>query len=124
MNLRKSLCVTVAALALFVVAGAAANSRGSGYAVVHYDVTVAGSPLASGSYNVEWQSHSPEATVIFSQKGFFQKSKVAATVEGKVVDRGTAYPSNEVVYDQSANGSRVIQELRFKGSSEVIVFNN
>lgn len=123
MNLRKSLCVMTVALALFVAANAAAGEKGSGYAVVHHDVTVAGSHLASGSYNVQWQTHSPEATVKFVQKSFLQREKVAATVEGKVVDRGTAYPSNQVVYRENANGAREIQELRFKGSSQVIVFN-
>jgi hypothetical protein len=28
-----------------------------------------------------------------------------------------------VVYNENSNGSRVIQEIRFAGSSEVIVFN-
>jgi hypothetical protein len=38
-------------------------------------------------------------------------------------DRGRRYESSEVVYKKNPNGSRVIQEIRFAGSSEVIVFN-
>jgi hypothetical protein len=45
-----------------------------------------------------------------------------ATVEGKVVDHGTKYRSNEVVYSAGANGARAIQEIRFRGLSEVIEF--
>ena len=118
MNLKRSLCVTIVTMMFFVAAGTAAESRGSGNAVIHYDATAAGSHLASGSYNIEWQTHSPEATVTF-----FRGHNVMATAEGKVVDRGTTYPSNQVVYNENPDGSRTIQEIRFKGSSEVIVFN-
>jgi hypothetical protein len=38
-------------------------------------------------------------------------------------DRGKRYGSSEVVCNENPNGSRVIQEIRFAGSSEVIVFN-
>ena len=70
-----------------------------------------------GSYSITWETHSPAATVSFLQKG-----KVVATAEGKVVDRGTKYPSNEVVFAATADGGRQVQEIRFRGSSEVIVF--
>lgn len=123
MKMRKSLCVSIVTMALFVAAGLAASSRGSGYAVIHYNVTVAGAPLASGGYSVNWQTHSPEATVTFSQKSLLQKSKVAVTVTGRVVNRGASYASNQVVYSEGSNGTRTIEELRFKGSSQVIVFN-
>jgi hypothetical protein len=52
-----------------------------------------------------------------------QKGKVVATAEGKVADHGTKCLSNEVVFDEAADGGRVIREIRFKGSSEVIEFN-
>ena len=118
MKLSRTLCGTIVAMAFFMAAGAAAKADDSRNMVLHYDVTVAGSHVASGSYNIHWQTHSPEATV-----SFLQGKKVVATAEGKVVDRGRTYGSNEVVYDQTPAGTRVIQELRFRGSSEVIVFN-
>jgi hypothetical protein len=46
-----------------------------------------------------------------------------ATAKGKVVDHGRKYSSNSVVYNLSADGAHVIQELHFSGSSEVIEFN-
>jgi hypothetical protein len=118
MKLQARLCATVVAMAFVVVIGAAAKSKDAKSVLLHYDVTVAGSHLASGSYDVQWQTHSPEATV-----SFMHGKKIVATVEGKVVDHGTTYPSNEVVYNLAANGAREIQEIRFKGSSEVIDFN-
>ncbi len=117
MKLGKFLCTTLAVMAIFVAVSAASKPKDSRNVLLHYDATVAGSHLASGEYDVQWQTHSPAATVSFSQG-----KKVVATVEGKVVDRGTKYPANQVVYGEAANGGHDIQEIRFKGSSEVIAF--
>ena len=118
MKLRKTLSVTIVALACFVAAGAAGKPKDSRNVLLHYDSTVAGSHLASGNYTIQWQTHTPGASV-----SFLQGSKVVAAVEGKVVDRGTKYQSNQVVYSESGDGARAIQEIRFRGSSEVIVFS-
>ena len=117
MKFGKVLCTTLAALVIFVTVSTASKAKDSKNILVHYDATVAGSHLASGQYDVQVQTHNPSATVSFSQG-----KKVVATVEGKVVDRGTKYPANQVVYGESANGGHAIQEIRFKGSSEVIAF--
>lgn len=117
MRLRKTLSVTVVALAFFVAAVAAAKPKDSRNVILHSDAMVAGSHLASGNYTVQWETHSPEATVTF-----MQGRKVAATVPGKVVDRGKKYWSDEVVYYETDNGALRILELRFEGSSEVLEF--
>jgi len=118
MKLRNSLFITIVAMAVSVVASAAANADETRKMLLHNDATVAGAQLARGSYNVEWQTQSPMTKV-----SFLQGSKVVVTAEGKVVDRGKKYPSNQVLYNEAGNGRRVIRELRFKGSSEVIEFN-
>ncbi|MGO8791078.1 MAG: hypothetical protein ACLQVL_27360 [Terriglobia bacterium] len=118
MRLKKTLSVTIAALALIVAASATAQSKDSANVVLHYGAAVAGTHLASGSYDVRVQAHSPEATV-----SFLHGKNVVATAAGKLVDRGTTYTSNEVVYQMTADGSRVIQEIRLRGSREAIVFN-
>ncbi len=105
-------------LALTAAVGAQAKSKGLKNMVLHLDATVAGTPLAAGSYNVQWQTHSPEATVTFLKAG-----KVAGTAEGKLVDRGYKYPSDQVMYDTAPDGTHHILEIRFKGSSEVLQFN-
>lgn len=117
MNLSKGSRVTIFAMGLAVAASAAAKAKDSRNVLLHYDATVAGSHLASGNYNVKLETHNPEAKITFV-KG----SKVVATVEGKLEDRGKKYSSDSVVYGQTADGSHVIQEIRFRGSSEVVVF--
>ena len=118
MRFRKILSVTIVTMAFLVAVSAAANPKGSKDVTLPYEASISGSHLASGSYSIQWQTHSPEATVTF-----FQKGKVVATAEGKVVDRGTKYEANQVVYNVAENGSRQVQEIRIKGSSEVIEFN-
>jgi len=118
MNLKRLLCVTIGGIAFLVLAGAAANAKDYRNVVLGHDATIAGSHLASGEYDIQWEARSPAATVSFLRKG-----KVVATAEGKVVDRGTRYRANEIVYNEAPNGARMIQEIRFRGSSEVIVFN-
>jgi len=118
MTLKKTLQFTMIALIFTIAVGARAKADDSRKLILHYDATVAGSHLASGKYNVQWQTHSPGATV-----SFLRGSKVVATAEGKVVDSGKMYQSDEVMYDEAADGARMIRELRFKGSSEVIEFN-
>ena len=117
MRLSRILTGTIVAMAFFVAVSSAAKPKDSKDVLLHYDATVAGSHLASGDYDITWQTHSPEATV-----SFFQKGKVVVTAEGTVVDRGTKYQANQVVYDADSTGARQIQEIRFRGSSEVIVF--
>jgi hypothetical protein len=114
----RTLCATVLAMVLLVVVGAAARSKDSKNVSLRHDVTVAGSRLTQGTYGLEWRAHDTSATVSFSHG-----SKVVATVEGKVVERSTTYPADEVVYSESANGALAIREIRFKGLSEVIAFN-
>ncbi len=118
MRLTRTLSVTVFAIACFVAVSAAATARDFKSVLLNYDATVAGTQLQSGKYIVKWETHSPQATV-----SFVRGNKVVATVEGKVVDRGTKFGSDSVMYDDAADGARVIREIRFKGSSEVIEFN-
>lgn len=118
MSLKRILSVSIVAVAFVVAAAAAAQAKDSKDIVLHYDTTIAGSHLASGDYSVSWVTHSPEATV-----SFLHGRKVVATAEGKVVDRGKTYSANEVVYNVTPDGAHAIAEIRFRGSSEVIVFN-
>jgi hypothetical protein len=118
MSLRKVLSVSMVAIAFVVAGAAAAQAKDSKNIVLHYDVTIAGSHLSSGDYSVTWETHSPEATV-----SFLHGRKVVATAEGKVVNRGKTYSTNEVVYNVTPGGAHVIAEIRFRGSSEVIQFN-
>jgi hypothetical protein len=73
--------------------------------------------MASGVYDVSWVSHSPEATVTFT-KG----KKVIATAQGKWIDRSVTYTRNSVMYTTNPDGSHAINEIRFAGMKQVLVF--
>jgi hypothetical protein len=82
------------------------------------DVVVAGTTLAAGKYTMRWETHSPEATV-----EFVRHNAVLASVAGRLEQRGKKYPQNEIVYNRAPNGSMSVNEIRFGGSSEALVFN-
>ena len=65
MNGKKTLWVTIVAMAVFVAAGASAKANDSKNVVLGSDAVVAGTHLRSGEYNIQWETHSPEATVSF-----------------------------------------------------------
>ena len=118
MKLKRTMEITFVAMAFAIAVSAAAKTKNSADVLVPYEASISGAHLASGRYHVELQTHSPSATVTF-RRG----AEVVATANGTVVDRGKKYSNNQVIYDEHADGSRVIQEIRFAGSSEVIVFN-
>jgi hypothetical protein len=117
MTLKKTLQIVLIVLAFAIALGAQAKLKDSKSMFFRYNATVAGSQLAMGKYTVQWQNGDPVKV------SFMQGSKVLATAEGKIVDRGKKMPSDEVMYDETAEGARVIRELRFRGSSAVIEFN-
>jgi hypothetical protein len=117
MKLRNVSGVTIVALVFAVAISAEAKTKNAGVLALPYDASVAGSHLASGTYHVRWETHSPGVTVTFQQG-----KKVVATAEAKTVDRGTKFVNGSVVYTKNADGSRAIHEIRFAGSSEAIVF--
>jgi hypothetical protein len=117
MKLRNILGVTIVALAFTVAVSAEAKGKNSANLALFHDASLAGAHLTSGTYHVRWETHAPGVTVTFQQG-----NKVVATAEGKVVHRGKKYMNNTVIYLENADGSRGIQEIRFGGSSEVIVF--
>jgi hypothetical protein len=67
---------------------------------------------------VEWKTHSPEATVQFSQR-----FTVNLFAEGRVERRAKKYEQNAVVFDTAPDGSLFIIEIRFANSNKVLVFD-
>jgi hypothetical protein len=116
MTTKKVLYVGAIALALTFAAGA--QAKDSRTIVLRHDANLGATALASGKYSVQWEMHSPQATVTF-----VQRNKVVATAEGKVVDRGKKAENDEVLYDMTDQGTRIIREIRFRASSEVIELN-
>jgi len=80
-------------------------------------VKLIGSEMTPGFYEVEWVSHSPEATVTFRRNG-----QVVATAAGKWVDRDSKSPADSVVYSNNPDGTHTLKELRFGGMKQALVF--
>jgi len=105
-------------MAILLTAGlwaAAANSRTLAFRTA---VSLNGAEMKPGFYVVEWVSHSPEATVTFKRNG-----QMVATAPGKWVDREMKSPADAVVYTNNPDGTHTLQELRFAGTKQALVFS-
>lgn len=114
---KKSLVTSIVGLAFVLVIAVPAFAKNARSIHLGSDAFLNGNQLKEGDYKVQWESHSPEVSVTFSQK----KSIVAAA-QGRWVDRGVTYSSNTVVYDTNPDGSRTILEIRLAGLKQAIVF--
>jgi hypothetical protein len=81
------------------------------------EVTLNGSKLSSGFYEISWVSHSPEATVTFVRAGH-----ETVTAMGKWVDRGAQYTTDALVYTNNPDFSHTLLEIRFAGRKQALVF--
>ena len=81
------------------------------------EVTLNGSKLPTGFYEISWVTHSPEATVTFVKAG-----QVMMTAMGKFVNRDTKYNADAVVYTNNADGTHTLLEIRFAGRKQALVF--
>jgi len=117
MKVQKQAGILTALLAVFLFASVSGVAKDARNVTLGHAVTVNGTQLASGNYEVSWVSHSPEATVTFKKH-----HKVAATAEGKWVNGPKTYDSDSVVYSNNPDGSRTLVEIRFAGMSQVLTF--
>jgi hypothetical protein len=111
-------CGTGVLSLLLLAASVPALAKNSGTVALTHDVVLSGTTLAAGRYVVRWEAQSPRATVEFARG-----HKVVLSTQCKLEDRGKKYLSDTVVYDIASDGTRTITEIRFAGSSEVLVFN-
>jgi hypothetical protein len=116
---RKKLSSLMVGAAILLVANVSTFAGGSANVNLSLPASLNGVKLNAGSYNVKWESHSPEATVTFS-KG----SKVLATVGARVEERDVKYDRDMVLYRTNPDGSYTITEIRFAGKRQVLVFGN
>src|SRR5579864_7706208 len=109
----KKLVMVLAALFVAIAPAFAKNSRVVSFG---YPATLNGTPVAAGKYEVNWQTHSPEATVTIADG-----KRVVVAANGQWEERKTKYENNAVVYDTKSDGSRVIIEIRFAGLAGALV---
>jgi hypothetical protein len=135
-NIRNSLGTSALAVALVLASGVAGLAKNSESVTFSHNVVVNGATLPAGHYTVQWETHSPEATV-----QFVQRHKVVLSTEGKILIRkgnyrsmtlssedqaakgANAYNPGAVVYDTAADGTMSLVEIHFALSNKVLVFN-
>ena len=117
MNVRKQVGISMMVLALSLVTAGTALAKDSRNVKLPYAASIHGTQLGPGVYQINWETHSPEATVTFKQK-----QSVVATAQGKLEERPTKFQNNSVVYSTNPDGSRTIVEIRFGGSNQVLTF--
>jgi hypothetical protein len=113
---KKTKLILLIVFTLAVACSASANN--SKTLSFRTEVTLNGSKLPTGFYEVSWVSHSPEATVTFVKAG-----QVVTTAMGKFVDRDVKYDTDTVVYTNNPDGSHTLLEIRFAGRKQALVFS-
>jgi hypothetical protein len=108
-----------AVLVILVLSAASALAKNERRLNISNNASISGTMLRAGNYKVDWVSHSPEATVTF-----YSGKEAVATVKGKWVDRGSEYKQNAVLYENHADGSRSIIEIRFAGMKQALVLGS
>jgi hypothetical protein len=118
MDIRKHVGTLILSVALLLACGLPGLAKDSRTVALTHNVVLNGTTLPAGKYVVQWEAQNPQATVEFARG-----HKVVLSTQGKFEDRGKKYESNTVVYDTASDGTSTISEIRFAGSSEVLVFN-
>ncbi len=118
MNIRKYLGTSILSAVLLLACGIPALAKNSRTVVLTHNAVLSGKTLPAGEYVVRWEAHSPQAVVEFKQA-----YKIVLSTEGRLEDRGKKSDSDMVIYNTAADGTSAINEIRFAGSSEVLVFN-
>ena len=81
------------------------------------EVILNGTKLPTGFYEVNWVTHSPQATVTFVKAG-----QLMVAAMGKLVDRDVKYNADSVVYTNNPDGSHTLLEIRLGGRKQALVF--
>ena len=135
-SVRRFLGTSALSVTLVLASGVAGLAKNSESVILSHDVVVNGATLPAGHYTVQWETHSPEATV-----QFVQHHKVVLTTEGKILNRRGNFRSitlaredqaaegvnasnpGAVVYSTGADGTMSLVEIHFALSNKVLVFN-
>jgi hypothetical protein len=117
--IRKWFGTGVLSLGLLLAAGIPAAAKNSRTINLNHAINMQGRNLPAGKYLVEWQTHSPEATV-----QFLRKHQLVVSTEGRVEQRDKMYSSDSIVYDTAPDGTVSLLEIRFAGSNKVLVLNH
>ncbi len=117
MKLSKFLGASILVLAFVMLASALAAARNSKDVKITHDTILHGTHLTEGNYKVQWENHSPDVSVTFKRGG-----EVILTTDAKVEERSRKYSRNQVIFRTADDGAETITEIRFAGSSQVLLF--
>ena len=118
MNVRKFLGTPALSVMLLLATGIASFAANSRTVTLNHDAVLSGTSLSAGRYSIQWEAHSPEATV-----QFVQHHKVILSTEGRVEERDKSYDRDAVVYNAAPDGTMSLVEIRFAHSNKVLTFN-
>ncbi len=117
MSMRKTMLLATA-LTLFVPLGVFARSRNEHSVVIPENVQVGSTQLKAGTYKVEWKEDGSSLHVSFLDHG-----KTVAATEGKMVQRPSPSPYDDVVIG-AAGKTQKLEEINFRGQKETLVINS
>ena len=117
MGLRKRFGKSILSVALVLASAVPVIAKESRQVTLRHNAVLNGTSLPAGQYVIRWEAQSPRASVEFARG-----RKVVLSTEGKIENRGETYRADTVVYDTASDGSLTVSEIRFAGSSEVLVF--
>jgi len=118
MSARKYLGIFLVSVVLVLAHAISGFAKTARNLDIEHAVVVNGTTLPAGQYAVRWEAQSTQASV-----EFVRNKKVIASAPCKLEDRGKKYNSSSVSYATNPNGANAISEIRFAGSSEVLVFS-
>jgi hypothetical protein len=104
-------------VALVLTAGVPGFAKSARAVAFASDLVISGTRLPVGRYAIRWDAHTPRPTV-----EFVRDKKVVLSTLCTLEDRGEKYVADSVLYDTASDGTATIREIRFGGSSEVLVF--
>lgn len=117
-NTRKFLGTLALSVSLLLAAGIPSFAAQSRTVTLQHDAVLSGTSLSAGRYSIQWEAHSPAATV-----QFVQHHKVILSTEGIVEERDKSYDRDAVVYSAGPDGTMSLVEIRFAHSNKVLTFN-
>ena len=118
MVIGKPLGTSILLVVLLLASAIPGFARNSRTVALTLKAVLSGTTLPAGQYVIRWKAQSNRATVEFAQG-----KKVVLSTQCSLEDRGKKYDTNTIVYSTAADGTNSISEIRFAGSSEVLVFN-
>jgi hypothetical protein len=91
--------------------------KGKREVTLYTPMTLGSKSVPVGPCVISWESYVPSAVVKIEGRG-----GETVILEGRLVNRAEKYNNNSVVYMRNMDGSRTLEEFRFSGMRQALVF--